>query len=241
MKKQTLALFTVALAVGSIAVGQAQPAAASPAPATQPAAASASPTHIPTKVGVIQIQAAIISTKDGQKATQEFQSKLEPRKKELDRKAGEIRELQDKLQRGGNAMAESAKTDLTRTIDAKTKSYNRDMEDAQAEAQAEERKMLEELSGKMQVVIEKYAQANAFTVLLDVSNQNTNVIWISTAIDVTKDVIDLYDKMNPGSPGAKPTSMPTSKPAAPATAPVTKPAPPSTPPATPPVTPKKQP
>jgi len=79
----------------------------------------------------------------------------------------------------------------------KDKSYNRDMEDAQAKP-SEERKMLEELSGKMQVVIEKYAQANAYTVLLDVSNQNTNVIWISTAIDVTKDVIELYDKMNPG-------------------------------------------
>jgi hypothetical protein len=90
--------------------------------------------------------------------------------------------------------------------------------------------MLEELSGKMQVVIEKYAQANAYTVLLDVSNQNTNVIWISTAIDVTKDVIDLYDKMNPGGPGAKPTSMPSSMPP-------TKPAAPVTPP----VAPKKQP
>jgi Skp family chaperone for outer membrane proteins len=127
-------------------------------------------------------------------------------------------------------MAQTAKDDLARAIDTKTKSYNRDMEDAQAEAQTEERKMLEELSGKMQAVIEKYAQANAYTVILDVSNQNGNVIWISTAIDVTKDVIDLYDKMNPGGPGTKPTSMPLNKPTAPAT-----------PPATPAVTPKKQP
>jgi hypothetical protein len=55
--------------------------------------------------------------------------------------------------------------------------------------------------------------------LLDVSNQNTNVIWISTAIDVTKDIIDLYDKMNPGGPTTKPTSMPSAKPTAPATPP----------------------
>jgi len=175
----------------------------------------------PTKVGVIQVQAALTGTKDGQKAVAEYQARVAPKVKEMERKRAEIQELQDKSSKGGSAMAQAAKDELARNIDAKTKSYNRDMEDAQAEAQAEERKMLEELSGKMQVVIEKYAQANAYTVLLDVSNQNTNVIWISTAIDVTKDVIELYDKMNPGGPTTKPTSMPLNKPAAPATPPVT--------------------
>jgi outer membrane protein len=178
----------------------------------------------PTKVGVIQVQAALTGTKDGQKAVADYQSRIAPKVKEMERKRSEIQELQDKLSKGGNAMAQAAKDSLARDIDTKTKSYNRDMEDAQAEAQTEERKMLEELSGKMQVVIEKYAQANNFTVLLDVSNQNTNVIWISTAIDVTKDVIDLYDKMNPGGATGKPTSMPMNKPTAPSTPPVTPPA-----------------
>jgi outer membrane protein len=200
VKNRILALPSLALFVAAIAGAQAPP---------------------PTKVGVIQVQAALTGTKDGQKAVAEFQSKMAPRQKDMERKRTEIQELQDKLSKGGNAMAQQAKDDLSRTIDAKTKSFNRDMEDTQAELQAEERKMLEELSGKMQVVIEKYAQANAYTVLLDVSNQNTNVIWISTAIDVTKDIIDLYDKMNPSGPGtgAKPTSMPATKPAAPATPP----------------------
>jgi outer membrane protein len=209
VKNRILALPCLALFVAAIAGAQTPP---------------------PTKVGVIQVQAALTGTKDGQKAVADYQSRIAPKVKEMERKRSEIQELQDKLSKGGNAMAQTAKDDLARSIDTKTKSYNRDMEDAQAEAQAEERKMLEELSGKMQVVIEKYAQANAYTVLLDVSNQNTNVIWISTAIDVTKDVIDLYDKTNPGGPGAKPTSMPSSMPA-------TKPAAPVTPP----VAPKKQP
>ncbi len=217
MKNRILALPCLALFAAAIAGAQGPP---------------------PTKVGVIQVQAALTGTKDGQKAVADYQSRIAPKVKEMERKRTEIQELQDKLSKGGSALSQQAKDELTRTIDTKTKSYNRDMEDAQAEAQAEERKMLEELSGKMQVVIEKYAQANAFTVLLDVSNQNTNVIWISTAIDVTKDVIDLYDKMNPGGPATKPTSMPTNKPATSTTAaPITKPAAP----ATPPVAPKKQP
>jgi Skp family chaperone for outer membrane proteins len=212
VKNRILALPCLALFAAAIAGAQGPPA---------------------TKVGVIQVTAALTGTKDGQKAVADYQSRIAPKVKEMERKRAEIQELQDKLSKGGNAMAQAAKDELARNIDAKTKSYNRDMEDAQAEAQTEERKMMEELSGKMQVVIEKYAQANAYTVLLDVSNQNTNVIWISTAIDVTKDIIELYDKMNPGGPTTKPTSMPSNKPAAPAT--------PPTAPATPPAAPKKQP
>jgi outer membrane protein len=175
----------------------------------------------PTKVGVIQVQAALTGTKEGQKAVADYQSRIAPKVKEMERKRSEIQELQDKLNKGGNAMAQTAKDDLARTIDSKTKSYNRDMEDARAESETEERKMLEELSGRMQVVIDKFAIANGYTALLDVSNQNTNVIWINPAIDVTKEIIDLYDKMNPGGPTTtKTTPAPVTKPAAPATPPV---------------------
>lgn len=201
MKKQKLTLFTLAVAMASAAVAQTAPSAAA-APASG---------HIPNKVGVIQVQSALVSTKDGQKAMQEFQAKLEPRKRDLEKKASEIRELQDKLQRGGAAMAEAAKIDLTRTIDAKTKSYNRDMQDAQDEADQEQRKLLDELSGKMTQVIDKYAQANGYSVILNVSDQNTPVIYASNQVEITKDIIELYDKMNPSS---GPTA-PATKPAAP--------------------------
>lgn len=183
----------------------------------------------PTKVGVIQIQSALTGTKDGQKAVADLESRMAPKQKEMERKRSEIQELQDKLNKGGNAMAQAAKDDLARNIDAKTKSYNRDMEDARAELDQEQRKLLEDLSGKMQVVIDKYALANGYAVLLDVSNQNTNVLYVASGVDITKEIIDAYDKMNPGGPSTKPATAPAPKPAAPAaTAPK-----PQTPPATP--------
>ena len=170
------------------------------------------------KVGVIQAQSAIVSTREGQKATTDLEARLEPRKKELEKKQTEIRDLQDKLQRGGNAMAEAAKNDLVRTIDQKTKSYNRDMEDAEAEYQEQTRKLMDEMSGKMMQVIDKYAAANGFSIILDVSNPNTPVLYASNAVDVTKDIIELYDKSAPGSPatpGAKPAAAPKPPPAIP--------------------------
>jgi outer membrane protein len=172
--------------------------------------------NAPQKVGVIQIQSAMISTKDGQKAIQELNNRLQPRKTDLDRKAAEIRDLQNKLQRGGAAMAETAKQDLTRQIDAKTKDYNREMQDAQDESEQENRKLLQELSGRMTSVIDKFAAEHGYSVILDVSNPNTPVLYVSNTVDVTRDIIDLYDKMitvpntpaKPAAAPAKPAVMP---------------------------------
>ena len=160
------------------------------------ATVAAAQTAAPNKVGVIQIQSALVATKDGQKAAKELEERMAPRKKELDGKQAEIRDLQERLQKGGNTLSDSAKEDLTRNIDQKTKSFNRQVEDAQAELQAEQQKVLNQLGQKMMQVIDKYAQANGFSVILDVSNQNTPVLYASNTIDITKDIIELYDKSN---------------------------------------------
>lgn len=207
----------------STAVAQNQPASA-PSVMTQspPAAVAARP----FKVAVIEIQSAILGTKDGQKATQEFATRFDPRKKELEQKAAEIKDLQDKLQRGGAAMADAAKAELTRTIEQKTKSYNRAMEDANAEFQAEQSKVLDDLGQKMMQVIEKYAQANGYAVVIDVSNPQTPVMYASSSANITKDIVELYDKTLPGSApastGAKSGATPMASPAKPAAMPATK-------------------
>jgi outer membrane protein len=176
----------------------------------------------PNKVGVIQIQSALVSTKDGQKAAAELETKMGPRKKELESKQAELKDLQEKLQRGGNTLSDSAKEELTRSIDQKTKSYNRQVEDAQAELEQEQQKLLQQLGQKMMQVIDKYAQSNGFSVILDVSNPNTPVLYASNTIDITKEIIDLYDKNAASAPAAAPAKAPTSlappaapKPAAP--------------------------
>jgi len=190
------------------------------APAAAPAAVSAPP----TKVAVIQIQAALAATKEGQKAAADLEVKLSPRKKDLDGKQAEIKELQERLQRGGNTLSDSAKEDLTRNIDAKTKSYNRELEDAQAELEQEQQKVVGALGQKMMAVIDKYAQQNGFAIVLDVSSQNTPVLYASNTVDITKDVIDLYDKtVFTGTPATAPAGArpaPAVRPA-PATAPRT--------------------
>jgi outer membrane protein len=162
----------------------------------------------PAKVGVINIQQAMISTKDGQRAAQELDTKRAPRAKEFEKRQAEIRQLQDSLNRGGNAMAEAAKNELVRNIDQRTKAFNRDLEDAQAEWDQDQQKVLQELGQKIMVVIDKYAKDNGFALILDVSNPQTPVLYASNQIDITTDIIGLYDKNTPSTTSAAPGTPP---------------------------------
>ncbi|HUQ93556.1 MAG TPA: OmpH family outer membrane protein [Bryobacteraceae bacterium] len=176
----------------------------------------------PTKVGIININAAIASTKDGQKALTELETKFAPRKKELERKQQGIQGLQAQLQKGGTVLSEDQKRRLMTDIDSQTKSYNRDLQDASEELEQEQQKIFQELGGKMMAVIDKHAKEKGFALVIDVSSQQTPVLYAASEVDMTKDIIESYDKAGPAAaaPPATLTKPPAARP--PATPPATK-------------------
>jgi len=170
------------------------------------------------KFAIINVQRAIISTKDGQKAAAELNAKTAPKKRELEQKQNDINSLQDQLNKGANTLSDAAKSKLYTTIEDKKKSLQRDVEDAQADLEADQQRLLQELGQKILAVIEKYSRDNGITMVVDVSSPQTPVLYASPSIDITKEIIELYDKSTasasaPSSGSAKPaTSAP--KPAA---------------------------
>jgi outer membrane protein len=114
----------------------------------------------PTKIGIIHIQNAILGTKDGQLAAKELEGKFLPKRQDIERKQSEIQTLQAQLRASSNTASEDAKNRLMRDIDSKTKNLQRDAEDAQAEFDMEQQKLLSEIGGKVMAVIDKYATDN---------------------------------------------------------------------------------
>ena len=87
---------------------------------------------VPTKICVVNLQSAMLSTKEGQAAADEFRTKFaEPEEKKLQAKQAEITDLNDKLQRGANTMSQTAQDDMKRTLDRKNTEYKRAVEDYQ--------------------------------------------------------------------------------------------------------------
>ena len=178
--------------------------------------------QVPTKIAVINVQTAILSTKDGQKAATDLQTQFSPRQQDLEKKQTELTALQDQLRKGSATMSDDAKTKLMRDIDATTTRVNRDRQDAQSDLEESQGKVMQELGGKMMAVMEKYAMQNGFAVVLDVSSPQTPVLWAASAVDITNDIVKLYDQAYPGVAAAP--AVPAAKPPAAAKTPAAAPA-----------------
>jgi outer membrane protein len=159
------------------------------------------------KIGVINLQMAITGTKDGQKAGNEMQARFNPRKVEFEQRQSDIGKLQEQLSRGGTTLSEEERARLTREIDQKTKALNRDTEDARTELDQAEQKIMNELGGGIMAVIDKYAKDNGYVLVLDISSPQTPVVYRSDSIEITKDIIELYDK-RASSPAVAPKTGP---------------------------------
>jgi outer membrane protein len=156
----------------------------------------------PTKVGVISMQEAIVKTKDGQSAAQQLDAKFQPRQKEFDRRQNELAQLQDQFNKGGSVLSEEKRTGLLRDIDQKKKTLERDVADAKDELAATEQDAFQGVGQRIKTLLDKYAKDGGYAVILDYGNQAASILYASTAIDVTQDIIALYDKANPVSSSA---------------------------------------
>jgi len=183
------------------------------------------PAPVPTKICVINLQSAMLSTKDGQTAADEFRTKFaEPEEKKLQAKQAEITDLTDKLQRGANTMSQTAQDDMKKSLDRKNTEYKRAVEDYQFDHDEEQRKLLDDLSAKMQSVIARYAQENACAIFLDVTNPNSGIMWIADQVDVTRQIVAAYDKAQATAGTAAPAKPAAAGVKPPATIPVRPPA-----------------
>ena len=170
------------------------------------------------KVAVISVQGAIIGTKDGQKASGELEQKFAPKRKDFDQRQAQVTQLEDQMRKGSNTMSDDKRKDLSLQIDEQQKRLQRDMQDAQDELKNEEQRLMQSLGQRMMAVIEKYAKDNGYSMVLDVSNPNTDVLYASSTIDITQDIISLYDKTSSnGGPATTPSVPGSAAPKAPAT------------------------
>jgi outer membrane protein len=192
----------------------AQTATPAPAPAA-PAPAPVVPQAIPAKVALIAFEQSVFATNEGQKAVEDVKKKYEPKKNQIDALAAEVDSLKKQLQSAPATLTDEERASRLKNIDVKEKQLNRDAEDATAAYNADLQEAYGKLAQKVNLTMRKYVQDNGFTLLLDVSGQQSPVLWALPQTDVTEAVINAYNVSSgvaapvPSAPSA------TRKPAAP--------------------------
>jgi outer membrane protein len=170
----------------------------------------------PTKVGVINIQAAIASTAEGKQAAAELQSRFAPRTTELENIRKEIEDLQTRLRTGQTTLSDAEKARLSRRGDQLTRTFQRKQQDFQDDTNEAQQDVVGQIGRKLIGVMDKYSKDHGYSIILDTSSQQTPVLYAANQVDITQDIIRLYDQNYPvksAATPAKPAATPKPKPA----------------------------
>ena len=203
MQKNFVVFPAVILGAAALACAQTPPSGAVGAAGAKPAV-SAAPAAVPTKIAILYVQNAILSSAEGKKAAAELQGKFNPRRQALEKRQADIQALQDQLKKGAATMSDDAKNKLARQIDADGKSFQRDGDDLNADAEQEQNRIFGDMIQKLQAVVAQYAAQNGYAVVLDVSNQQSPIMWAAASTDITGDIVKLYDQAHPVAAAAAP-------------------------------------
>ena len=190
-------------------IGGAPATTAKPTPVVVAPSGSA-PTPAPVRVATIFGQNAISSTQEGQKASAALTARFAPKRDEFNRKQAELQSLRDQLKKGQATMSAEALSNLNKSIDARNREAQRLGQDSQAALEEEEGAMMQQLGDKLMLVIRDYASRNGYAVVVDVSAPNGPVLWASPSIDITNEIVKLYDRTHPVAP-TPPAAPPTKK------------------------------
>lgn len=217
-KIQLVALsFGLSALISSAAIAQTTTASAAVPTASPASATNANAAPTVTKIGIVHIQDAILATQEGKKEFDALQQKFSPRQAELKALNDEVENLKKQYAAQSEKLSDEEKSSRAQAIDSKQKTLQRNFEDAQNEFQQAEQEVLNRIGAKMLKVLEKYAQANSYSIVLDVSNPQTSpVLWATQTNVITKELVDAYNAANPVAGAAKPAGA-AARPAAPAT------------------------
>ena len=173
-----------------------------------------------TKVGVLNVRQAIVATAEGKQASNELQGQFTARQTELENMNKQINDIRQRLQANGDKLSPEEGTRLQRQGETLAKQLQRKQEDYQEDVNAAQQEVIDRIGRKMMDVLDRYARENAYTAIFDSSAQGAP-IYASNGVDVTADIIKLYDQAYPAkaSAAAKPAATAAKPAATPATTP----------------------
>ena len=179
---------------------------------------TAAPAAGGTRVGIINMQTAIIATNEGQRDFEALGKKFEPKRTELKGMGDELDSLKKQLDTQGSKLNDDARAELVKKIESKQKALTRAGEDAQSEFQTQQSEVARKIVEKMYPVIQKYAKDNSLGLILDATRvwPEGELVWESENVDITKGVVDAYNAQSGvAAPASAAPAASAPKPAAP--------------------------
>jgi len=151
----------------------------------------------PFAIATINLRNAILQTREGSQRIQELEDRRAQAEEKLQKERAGIQALREKLAEGKEIMNAGAQTELAYEIERKTKQLQRDAEDAQSDLTQRQADLVNELRARILELLPKCAVQHNYSLIIDVSGPSSHTLYASKAIDVTAEVVRMYDQTHP--------------------------------------------
>ncbi len=194
---------------------------AAPAVMAQAGGTSAPPANstaaAPNKIAVLDIQAAIVNTAEGKQEAASMQSSFAAKQAEVDSLRKQIDDLEKKAQAGANTLNDEEKARMSQQDTLLQHQLQRKSDQFNEEANAARAEILDRIGRKIVDVVDRYARENGIGLVVDSSGQTNPVLFRAQQLDITTEIVKLYDQQYPvkaaaATPPKTPANTPAKKP-----------------------------
>jgi Skp family chaperone for outer membrane proteins len=158
------------------------------------------------KIGFVNSQEVLYGTDEGRKGLQELEEFGASKQTEFEAKNKELMDLQQEFQAKQRTLNPDALAEMQSTIEQGQLELRRFQEDAQAAFNQRQTALLQAMSGKVQQIIQGYAQSNSYSVIF---MRDQTQAYVNPSLDVSKEIIRIYNEQYPS---AAPTAAPAAPP-----------------------------
>jgi outer membrane protein len=147
--------------------------------------------HAEVKIGYVDMQKAVQSTKAGQKAKKELESEFDKRKKTLQKKEADLKKMGEDLEKKAMVLSDDIRAKKQKEFQESMMEFQQNVQKNQQEIQEQEKKLTEPILKKLSDVIADIAKKDNYTVILE--KRENAVLWAQKDLDITEQVVKAYE------------------------------------------------
>jgi len=150
------------------------------------------PAFAEVKIGVVVVPKAVLTCEYGKEMEKQLKTRFEPLQKEIEKEANELKKMESEIRNQDLALKLDAKQDRQREFRRKI----RDLQDSRVaynqKLQAENQKLRQPIMVRLNKIINEYAKANNYTMILQAAG---GVLYAQPGVDITDAIIVELNKL----------------------------------------------
>lgn len=139
------------------------------------------------KVGVVNVQEVMEQSEPGKTALEQLKTSFDEMKGELDKRKQDVVKLRQEIQKQSLVLSQEAQIDKETEYKQKVREFQGLQQSYQKKMQIKEQKLTKPILEKLQTVIDDFAKARGYDLILD--KKNSGVIYQDDQVEVTDQIV----------------------------------------------------